>query len=48
MVYALDQSDGVIDDDLGDSFEFHDDKYSLSDVLENKNTKNNYLWLKES
>ena len=45
MMYALDCTDSIIDDDLVDSFEFHDDAYILTDGIYNTNTSNICVWL---
>ena len=48
MVDDLEHTDGVIGDNLVDSDEFHENSYSYSDVLDNMNTSNTYVRLKQA
>ena len=45
-MYALEQAYRIIDYNLVYSYELYYDAYSLYHRLNNKNTKNTYLWLK--
>ena len=47
MVDALEHADGIIGYNRIDSDKFNDNAYSLSDALDNTNTVNTHVWLKD-